>query len=51
MNYLFSAYTIIFVLIAAYVLVLGNRQKIIMKEIQHLQELQERISTKGDSQE
>jgi CcmD family protein len=38
MTYLFMAYTIIWTLIAGYVVVLGKRQKELKKEIQLLEE-------------
>lgn len=38
MNYLFIAYTVIWVLIASYVVVLGKRQQQLKKEIKQLEE-------------
>ncbi|HAQ08070.1 MAG TPA: CcmD family protein [Bacillus bacterium] len=38
MTYLFMAYSIIWTLIAGYVVVLGRRQKALQKEIQLLEE-------------
>lgn len=39
MTYLFAAYTIIFGMIAGYMLLLGKRQKEIAKQIKFLQDL------------
>ena len=39
MNYLFAAYSIIWLAIAGYLFVLGKRQKAIAKQLQFLQEL------------
>ncbi|MGA8942808.1 MAG: CcmD family protein [Thermoactinomyces sp.] len=38
MNYLFLAYTIIWGLIAAYIVVLGRRQKQLKKDMEQLEE-------------
>lgn len=38
MNYLFIAYTVTWALIAAYVVILGKRQKQLKKEMQQLEE-------------
>lgn len=38
MNYLFLVYTVTWALIAAYVVVLGKRQKNLQKEIKQLEE-------------
>lgn len=40
MGYLFSAYTIIWALIALYMVVLGKRQSKIVKEIEFIGELE-----------
>ncbi|WP_017755878.1 CcmD family protein [Calidifontibacillus oryziterrae] len=40
MGYVFSAYAIIWVLIAAYMVVLGKRQSKIVKEIDFIEELE-----------
>ncbi|SDZ67125.1 CcmD family protein [Evansella caseinilytica] len=42
MGYLFAAYTIIWVLLAGYLLFLGKRQKQAIKQIKFLQDLQDR---------
>ncbi|MEC1720253.1 CcmD family protein [Schinkia azotoformans] len=39
MNYLFMAYTIIWALIAIYIVVLGKRQSKIVKELEFIEEL------------
>lgn len=39
MGYLFAAYTIIWLLIAGYVLFLGNRQKKAIKELKFIKEM------------
>ncbi|RXJ01127.1 CcmD family protein [Anaerobacillus alkaliphilus] len=39
MTYLWAAYSIIWLLIAGYIFVLGKRQKAIAKQLQFLQEL------------
>ncbi|KEF39359.1 hypothetical protein M670_01122 [Schinkia azotoformans MEV2011] len=39
MNYLFMAYTIIWALIAIYIVVLGKRQGKIVKELEFIEEL------------
>jgi CcmD family protein len=39
MTYLFAAYSIIFLMIASYLFVLGKRQKAIAKQLQFLQDL------------
>lgn len=39
MTYLFAAYSIIWLLIAGYILVLGKRQKQAVNEVKFLQEL------------
>ncbi|MDX8359502.1 MULTISPECIES: CcmD family protein [Bacillaceae] len=40
MGYLFSAYTIAWVLIAGYVVMLGKRQRKLEKELDYIQELE-----------
>jgi CcmD family protein len=42
MSYLFAAYSIIWVLLAVYLFVLGNRQSKLMKEMKFLQEMQKK---------
>lgn len=40
MNYLFAAYSIIWLMIAGYLFVLGKRQKAVIKQLQFLQDLE-----------
>ncbi|UCZ52494.1 CcmD family protein [Bacillus shivajii] len=42
MEYLFAAYTIIWLLIITYVFVLGRRQKQVVKELEFLKDLHDR---------
>ncbi len=42
MTYLWAAYSIIWLLIAGYIFVLGKRQKAIAKQLQFLQELEKK---------
>lgn len=42
MTYLWAAYSIIWLMIAGYVVVLGKRQKAISKQLQFLQELEKK---------
>lgn len=42
MGYLFAAYTIIWLLIAGYVLFLGKRQKQAIKELKFVKEMMEK---------
>lgn len=39
MTYLFAAYSVIFVLLAGWILILGKRQNKLIKEISYLQEI------------
>ena len=42
MTYLFAAYSIIWLMIAGYLFVLGKRQKAIAKQLHFLQELEKK---------
>lgn len=42
MGYLLAAYSIIWLMIAGYLFVLGNRQSKIVKQLQFLQELEKK---------
>lgn len=46
MNYLIMAYTIIWALISMYLVVLGKRQRKILKEIEFVEELKRANETK-----
>ena len=41
MTYLFAAYSVIWILLAGYIWLLGKRQKDVRKEIMYLKELSE----------
>ncbi|MCF6095164.1 CcmD family protein [Microaerobacter geothermalis] len=48
MGYLFAAYTIIFLLLFAYLMVMGKRQKKLAEEMALLQEIYEEQGRKGE---